>query len=200
MTKPTRGIVAVALACGIALSMLGCSSTTASENPAQTAQGSGTETREAGVRGTRICFVNETDLVVSIAPADLVYQENADHIIGEKGPIPTGSQVCYAGWNSYQATGWEDPRWADIPTVDVSATIGIDGNYNAIYFRGDNKKYVQAFLAWTTGKPTERGYPGIIREEDNPLSKADSVAGHPFTVTMVEESEYFKEFVVRFTK
>lgn len=161
----------------------------------------GEVSREAGVLGSRICFTNATSLPMTAAPSQQVNGKNADHIVGATGALSDTAEQCYAGWRSYLLNVWQgssdNGAWANLQ-VDVVLSIGIDGNYNALSFRAINQDYGAPLLNWTENPDIKGGWHGKKLAING--SYEATAAGHTFTVTRLNDSEFYKEYVVRFTK
>lgn len=184
------------------LAMIAALSLTSCASPSSTAAPEGTS-KEAGTLGTRICITNATTLPMTAAPSQRVVRKNADHIVGSAGALSDTSPLCFAGWNSYLQNVWSGAddfnpgKWSTIEQ-DVSISIGIDGNYNVLNFRANNEPIYKPSLNWITNTESPIQWSGDRMPEGETLE--GNAAGHQFTVTRVSDSEFYKEFTVRFTK
>lgn len=185
----------IAIALSAAFTLASCSST-----PQPTV--SVPSTKEAGMLGSRVCFTNSTSLPMTVSPSQRVVSENVNHIVGAAGAINKSSEQCFAGWNSYQTVVYMkddagQAQWLDI-SEDVSVSVGIDGHYNVLNFRANNLAFVPPYLYWTNdpNRPTSWGG----EELSVGSSYQDTSGGHSFTVTRRDDSEFYKEFTVNFTK
>lgn len=172
--------------------LTGCSEAPSTPQPSEVV-------KEAGVRGTRICFANETKLPISVAPSDFVNQPNADHIVGKAGAVTPGSELCFAGWNSYFAPQfhlWSEQSYGN-NVQDIVVSVNIDGAYNVLFFKSKNEIFFPAAILHSTELYSDKwvgfGSPGA---NNWPVT----AAGHTFIETYRDDSEYYKEFLVTFTK
>lgn len=157
--------------------------------------------KEAGYLGSRICFINATGLPMSAGFSGTVFEENASHIVGTGGMVSGDTERCFAGWNSfltkelrprdYEGSGLMDAK------QDVVAAVNIDGRYNVAIFRARNMSW-DASMYWTDNVDKEQAWNGKL-EMHLKDSYSGSVKGHDFTVTRRDDSEFYKEFVVRFS-
>lgn len=183
----------VALAATVALTGCTSSSVTSTTSPAPTE-------KTASTLGTRICFSNGTDLPISAAPGSSLYTKNASSAVGSAGVVTDTTELCFAGWDSYKADGWSTSSTSYGQQVyDVATSTNIDGEYNAIEFRGINTWVGLPNIYWTTGTPGQnQPYDGRAMDVGDSVDR--SFAGHSFTVTRRGDSDNYKEFLVRFTQ
>lgn len=188
--KVTLGL-SLLLVTGIALT--GCTSVapTATETSA---------VKEAGTLGTRLCFTNGTDKPISAAPSPQVEAKNASHNVGAAGSITDSSELCFAGWNSYRLDGWgSSTNTYHSQLYDVATTVNVDGVYDALSFRGVNEWIGLPLVYWTTGEQgSEQPYDGRSMNVGDVENR--DFEGNSFTITRREDSEFYKEFLIRFTK
>lgn len=158
--------------------------------------------KEAGTLGSRICFTNATDLPMTAAPSQQVDTNNADHIVGEAGAISDNSAQCYAGWNSYSLDVWkaegDSTGFWTMTGQDVALSVGIDGDYNVLNFRANNESFRKPSLYWTANPASPEIWSGNFMSEGESIE--GNAAGHKFIVSRLNDSQYYKEFAVRFTQ
>jgi hypothetical protein len=178
----------------LAITLTACTSTSIATEETETSS------KEAGARGSRICFTNDSDIAMSAAPSGRIVQKNATHDIGVAGPLSADSELCFAGWNSREEMmKTRESHWAwDYTIVDSVVAVSIDGNYNALTFYARNPNIDLPLIYWNQSPATIPYWTGSKFGIGNSLN--GDVSGHSFTATRREDSEYFKEFLVRFTQ
>ena len=156
--------------------------------------------KEAGALGSRICFINETDVPMSAAPSGRVVQQYADHNVGVAGSLSTTTELCFAGWNSREVM-MKSKGSRGLPvytTGDAIAAVNIDGNYNALGFYALNPSLSSPEVRWSGNPEAETFW--TVKYFGSGDSTVAEAAGHTFSVTRRDDSEFYKEFVVRFTR
>lgn len=157
-------------------------------------------TKEAGVSGSRVCFSNATGVLMSVAPAGEPIQGTQD--IGPAGEMTDKKEICFAGWNSRRYTDWITDDFGkgffQVYNTDVAVAVSIDGAYNALTLRANNVAFARPDLTWTDDPTAAQTWTGGAMSDGAVLQ--GSVAGHSFTVTRRDDSDNYKEFLVRFTK
>jgi hypothetical protein len=176
-------------AAGIALAsaglLTGCA-TPASEPVASTE----TASREAAPRGSRLCILNETKktfpLVRERGPFD-----NGDHQADPPGPLAPGKTWCTSGYNSYSANGSFDA------TAEIQFTR--DGS-EQVYWAVDNPWLTDPVISW--GSALGGGFvsrydtfDGNPWETDEVYPK-DAQPNHDYHIRRLDDSEFFKEWLV----
>lgn len=159
--------------------------------------------RAAGTLGSRICFLSWADQLISIRPSADVYQKNADHIVGSANSLTSDQQLCFAGWNSYERKFWVkvgngNYRWKE-DQVDVLLTLDVDGRYNSLFFAANNSSVGLPYAKWTDDMERQELWPsggGLRVGQERRIDFADQ----KFRVTRLDDSEYYKEFLVTFLK
>lgn len=181
-----------------ALVLTGCSSAPASP---QEASHEPTETiKEAGVSGSRICFLNSTGLTISAAPAGQAIAGSQD--IGPAGPVLSNKELCFAGWNSRRYTDWVenefDKGYFNDYTTDVIVAVSIDGAYNAVTIRANNPAIARPDLTWTEDPLRAQKWSGQAMSDGAVVQ--GSASGHSFTITRRGDTDNYKEFLIQFTQ
>lgn len=188
----------IALSLSSALTLSGCSASSAvSESEAQTSS------RAAGTLGSRICFLSWAEQLISVRPSADIYQKNADHIVGNAGALNSDRQLCFAGWNSYERDFWVSAgngryKWKK-DQVDVLLTLDVDGRYNSLFFAANNANMTLPYAKWTDDMERQELWPsggGLRVGQERRIDFADQ----KFRVTRLDDSEYYKEFLVTFLK
>lgn len=174
--------------------LVGCSSNSQAEETSST-------TREASLRGSRICVVNSSDVPMSAAIAGAVVPENSNTLVGKPGDL-SSTELCFAGWNAIKTTSLytdkEPGGGGEVNTTDVAVGVNIDGNYNEIKFRAFNGLFKPPVLWWLVQDGNSDNWGGGSFSDQ--ASKTGSVDGHNFTVIRRGDSDNYKEFLVTFTK
>lgn len=157
--------------------------------------------KDASMKGSRICFINSSDVPMSATITGVVLPENANTLVGKTGVLGS-SELCFAGWNGINTTSLypnKDPYGrGETNTTDVAVGVNIDGNYDQIRFRAFNGFLYPPFMWWfVPGVKLGDEGGGIFKEN---VSKTGTVDTHEFTVIRRNDSDNYKEFLVQFTK
>lgn len=190
--KLTPKLVTLAL---VSVSVLvGCTSNPQAEESSST-------TREASLRGSRICVVNSSDVPMSAAITGAAVPENSNTLVGKPGEL-SDTELCFAGWNAIKTTSLytdkEPGGGGEVNTTDVAVGVNIDGNYNQIKFRAFNGLFKPPVLWWLVQDGNTDNWGGGSFSDQ--ATNTGSVDGHNFTVTRRDDSDNYKEFLVTFTK
>jgi hypothetical protein len=186
--------VAFVLFSALAITLSGCTSTGTAPEATETPE------KQAGALGSRICFVNESSVPMSVAPSGRIVPENNRHFVGNAGPLSANSELCFAGWNSRESDDFKSNKLATVPTyfrADVVVALSVDGRYNALTFYAQNDSIKPCKISWNEN-PGVNHWVGETPSVDNSITT--SAIGQNFTVTRRGDSEYYKEFLVRFTR
>ncbi len=178
-----------ALSSGIALAaaglLTGCA-TPASDSAVSTE----TTAREAGIRGSRLCILNETTktfpLVRERGPFD-----NGDHQADPEGPLAPGETWCTSGYDSYSADDRQDA------TAEIQFTA--DGS-EQVYWGVLNPWLLDPMISWGWQKgggfvheyDTEDGNPW----ETDVVFPKNSEPRHDYHIRRLDDTEFFKEWLV----
>jgi hypothetical protein len=156
--------------------------------------------KEAGVSGSRICFLNSTGLTISAAPAGQAIAGSQD--IGPAGPVLSDKELCFAGWNSRRYTDWVanefDKGYFNDYTTDVIVAVSIDGAYNAVTIRANNPAFARPDLTWTEDPQREQQWSGQAMSDGAVFQR--SASGHSFTIIRRGDTDNYKEFLIQFTQ
>lgn len=137
---------------------------------------------------------------MSVAPAGEPIQGTQD--IGPAGEMTDKKEICFAGWNSRLYTDWITDDFGkgffQVYNTDVAVAVSIDGAYNALTLRANNVAFARPDLTWTDDPTAAKTWTGGAMSDGAVLQ--GSVAGHSFTVTRRDDSDNYKEFLVRFTQ
>ncbi len=180
-----RALAAAGIALASAGLLTGCA-TPASEPVASTE----TASREAGLRGSRLCILNETTktfpLVRERGPFD-----NGDHQADPPGPLAPGKTWCTSGYNSYSADGDYDA------TAEIQFTR--DGS-EQVYWGVLNMWLGDPMISW--GSALGGGFVQKYDTSDGNLWEIDRVypknaqPNHDYHIRRLDDSEFFKEWLV----
>jgi len=150
--------------------------------------------REAGLRGSRLCIVNGTTQTIPMVRERGPFV-NGDHHPNPEGPLAPEATWCTAGYNSwtdngltkdigaeilYQSDGSDRVFWAALNSAIAApviqwAQIATPDDVDNLGWR------IQTFYGW---------------EEDLTYPLGRDTPSHDYHIRRLNDSEYYKEYVV----
>lgn len=185
--------------CSIAISLLMVASLTACAGSRQ-ADPVREVSKEAGTLGSRICFTNGTNMNITATPTGEGIESN---VVGSTGVVPTYDELCFAGRNSMRIAQKEgNPVKGGtsmvLNLVDIAVAVTIDGNPNTLFFSAFNHAFKAPNVKWINKQESNSFWDVATLSVGENVST--SSGGYAFTVTRRDDSNNYKEFVVKFTQ
>jgi hypothetical protein len=179
--KVSREWAALLAAATLSILLAGCSSSGSADSPT-------TPEREAGILGSRLCILNDTGKTIPMIRERGPFK-NADHHADPAGPLAPGATWCTNGYNSFNAD------WIQDATADILFTA--DGS-DHVFWGVDNSWAAPAEISWGRelyGFLNHFSPEGIEWETDLTYPQ-DALVEHRYHIRRLDDSEFFKEWLV----
>ena len=147
-----------------------------------------TPAREASARGSRLCILNDTVKTIPMIRERGPFI-NGDHHPDPFGPLAPGATWCTNGYSSFNAD------WIQDATADILFTP--DGS-DHVYWGVDNSWALPAEISWGRerfGFLNHFAPEGSVWEVDLTYPQ-DALVEHRYHVRRLDDTEFFKEWLV----
>ena len=183
MLKHSRVSTVLFGAAMVSLLVAGCSS-----SDSQSAASSTTALREASIRGSRLCILNETGKTIPLIRERGPFI-NGNHHPDPEGPLAPEATWCTNGYNSFNAD------WGQDATADILFTA--DGSDHA-YWAVSNPWLGAPQISWGReiyGYLNHYEPTGSSWEVDLTYPE-DALVEHHYHIRRLDDSEFFKEWLL----
>jgi hypothetical protein len=149
---------------------------------------SSSTTREATIRASRLCFLNDTKTTIARVEEWGTFV-TGDHHPDPAGPLPPGKTWCTNGYNSVKD---------DVNTYDVSAKLKFSNDDSDVStWEVMNPWFGSPRITWGSTQPHHTHYADLEWEFD--LTFPDDSSGlrqHDYHIRRLDDSEFFAEWLV----